>query len=488
MTITSKNYYATIEKVDRGKLHADLKATADFVDEITGKGNTWELYEQDQDIRETVDLFFEKLDEYLEEHPIKAPNPEKPVKSSTQKRDIVRNSGKDRSKNEHVKSRMQVVSRSGEPVERISEELRFIKRFTLLNGKVKTSDQIRSFLNSLQRAMAEKRIRKTSSFAKQILEIQNTLIDLVNSFKRKENIRVEIESSRLANLQSVCGKQELMLSVRFIKSYIGMQAKVITNIKAKNLFNRVAKAINAVRITDKDPYYPVITEMLNTLESFVRKNPSEGMLTIPTRELNGLDEFVEDELNGLGYLPFIPDNQIVKGRDLFKMDFPEIEFTGKWLSFFGRPSPGFSIMVSALPKYGKSTLCIEFADYLSKNHGEVLYVCKEEKLGRTLKDKARQSEADEVNFVQALPDDLSPYDFIFLDSVTKLGLSIHDLDSLRKRYPDKSFIFIFQTTKQGIFRGGNGFQHDVDMIVELPRPGFAIQYGRYNPHGEMQLF
>lgn len=488
MTITSKNYYATIEKVDRGKLHADLKATADFVDEITGNGNSWELYEQDQDIRETVDLFFEKLGEYLEEHPIKAPNQEKPVKSSTQKRDIVHKSGKDKSKSEPVKSRMKVISRSGEPVERISEELRFIKRFTLLNGKVKTRDQIRSFLNSLQRAMAEKRIRKTSSYAKQILEIQDSLIDLTNNFKRKENIRVEIEGSRLANLQSVCGKQELMLSVRFIKSYIGMQGKVITNIKAKNLFNRVAKAINAVRITDKDPYYPVITEMLNTLESFVRKNPSEGVLTIPTRELNGLDEFVEDGLNGLGYLSFIPDNQIVKGRDLFKMDFPEIEFTGKWLDFFGRPSPGFSIMVSALPKYGKSTLCIEFADYLSKNHGEVLYVCKEEKLGRTLKDKARESEADEVNFVQVLPDDLSPYDFIFLDSVTKLGLSIYDLDSLRKRYPDKSFIFIFQTTKQGIFRGGNGFQHDVDMIVELPRPGFAIQYGRYNPHGEMQLF
>lgn len=487
MTITSKNYYATIEKVDRGKLHADLKATADFVDEITGNGGSWELYEQDQDIQETVDLFFEKLGDYLEEHPVKASNPEKPVKSSSEKRDVTHKPEKGRARKSSVKSQMKVVSRSGEPVERISEEIRFLKRFTLLNGKVKTRDQIRSFLNSLQRAMAEKRIRKTSSYAKQILGIQDSLIDLIEKFKRKENIRVEIESSRLASLQSVCGKQELMLSVRFIKSYIGMQGKVIANNKAKNLYNRVAKAINAVRITDKDPYFPIITEMLNTLESFVKKNPSEGILVIPTRELNGLDEFAEDEIGGLGYLPIIPDNRIVKGRELFEMDFPEIGFTGKWLDFFGNPSPGFSIMVSALPKFGKSTLCIEFADYLSRNHGEVLYVCKEERVGRTLKQKALQSDADEVNFVGTLPDDLSSYDFIFLDSVTKLGLSIRDLDSLRRRYPDKSFIFIFQTTKQGIFRGGNGFQHDVDMIVELPRRGFAIQYGRYNPHAEMQL-
>ncbi len=490
MKITSKNYYATIATIDRGKLQPDLKATAEFVDEVTSNGSSWAIYEQDEDIRETVDLFFEKLSDYLDEQPIKTPK-QQVVKTASSRREresgIVPKSSSGKSKKERAKSQLKVVSRSGEPVERISEEIRFIKRFTLLNGKVKTKDQIRSFLSSLQRAMAEKRIRKTSSYAKHILEIQDLLIELMNSFKRKESLQVEIDNSRLSVLQSLCGKQELMLSVKFIKSYIGMQGKVIPNIKAKNLYNRVAKAINASRIVSKDPYYSVLTDMLNTLESFVKKNPSEGVLTIPTRELNGLDGFTENEVNGLGYLPTIPDYRVVKGRELFEMDFPEIGFTGKWLDFFGNPSPGFSIMVSALPKYGKSTLCIEFADYLSRNHGEVLYVCKEERVGRTLKEKAIQSGADEVNFVGVLPEDLSLYDFIFLDSVTKLGLSIRDLDSLRRRYSDKSFIFIFQTTKQGIFRGGNGFQHDVDMIVELPRRGYAIQYGRYNPHAEMQV-
>jgi len=34
--------------------------------------------------------------------------------------------------------------------------------------------------------------------------------------------------------------------------------------------------------------------------------------------------------------------------------------------------------------------------------------------------------------------------------------------------PDKSFVFVFQTTKDGKFRGANTFQHDVDSVVAVP--------------------
>lgn len=489
MTTTSKNYYAAIEKVDRSKLHADLKATADFVDEITGNGNNWELYNQDQDIRETIDLFFEKLDEYLEEHPIKSVVPEKPAKSTIRQRDESAKAPKPekgRSKRESAKSQMRVISRSGEPVERISEEIRFIKRFTLLNGKVKTHDQIRSFLNSLQRAMAEKRIRKTSSFAKQILEIQDSLIDLINNFKRKENIRVEIENPRLASLQSLCGKQELMLSVRFIKSYIGMQGKVIANNKAKNLFNRVGRAINAVRITDKDPYYPVLTDMLNTLESFVRKNPSEGVLTIPTRELNGLNGLDSIDESDLGFVQ--PGRRMMNSMDFIQMEFDKIGLAGKWLEFIGNPSPGFSILVSAPPKFGKSILCTDFAGYLARNHGKVLYVAKEEGLDDTLKDKLKLVAHPNLTVSDYIPDNIEDFEFVFLDSITRLRLSPNELNQLRENHPDVSFIFVSQVTKSGKARGSNEFAHDVDSIIEFPERGRALQYGRFNQGGEMQVF
>jgi len=87
-----------------------------------------------------------------------------------------------------------------------------------------------------------------------------------------------------------------------------------------------------------------------------------------------------------------------------------------------------------------------------------------------------------------LPDDLSEYDFIILDSVNRMGLSPEDLQELKAKNAGKSFIFIFQTTKEGKFRGGNEFQHDVDVVIEVPEQGKAIQFGRFNQGGEIDIF
>ncbi|MCB0538156.1 MAG: hypothetical protein KDE33_11605 [Bacteroidetes bacterium] len=35
-------------------------------------------------------------------------------------------------------------------------------------------------------------------------------------------------------------------------------------------------------------------------------------------------------------------------------------------------------------------------------------------------------------------------------------------------------IYVFQTTKEGNFRGANAFQHDVDVVIELPEK--AVPY------------
>ena len=87
-----------------------------------------------------------------------------------------------------------------------------------------------------------------------------------------------------------------------------------------------------------------------------------------------------------------------------------------------------------------------------------------------------------------LPSDLSHYDFVFLDSVNKLRLSPFNLEDLKKKYPETSFIYIFQTTKLGNFRGANEFQHDVDVVIEVPEKGHAVQFGRFNQGGEINIF
>lgn len=139
---------------------------------------------------------------------------------------------------------------------------------------------------------------------------------------------------------------------------------------------------------------------------------------------------------------------------------------------------------------GKSYLCVDFSGYLARNHGRVLYVAKEEGLDLTLQQKLADKAVAHPNLDVAsyLPTSLAKYDFIFLDSVSRLGLKPEDLNRLKAQNPTKSFVFIFQTTKEGNFRGANSFQHDVDVVIEVPRKGKAVQMGRFNQGGEISIF
>jgi hypothetical protein len=87
-----------------------------------------------------------------------------------------------------------------------------------------------------------------------------------------------------------------------------------------------------------------------------------------------------------------------------------------------------------------------------------------------------------------IPQSLAKYDFIFLDSVNKLGLQPEYLTRLKAQYPGKSFIYVFQSTKDGNFRGENSFQHDVDAVIEVPEKGKAVQFGRFNQGGKFRFF
>jgi hypothetical protein len=198
------------------------------------------------------------------------------------------------------------------------------------------------------------------------------------------------------------------------------------------------------------------------------------------KSLNGIEEEAEIK----------PKQNLMSSMDFANLHFNSIGFTGKWLDLIGDPSPGFTAMVFGKPKMGKSYLCVDFAGYLARNHGTVLYVANEEKLDATLQMKLNDKDVKHENLFVSdyLPEDLSKYQFIILDSVNKLGLNPKDLDNLKKKNPGKSFIFIFQTTKDGNFKGANSYQHDVDVVIEIPEKGKATQFGRFNAGGEMNIF
>ena len=494
--ITISNYYEIIAGVDLRKLDAELVKAAELVDEVSEKGKDWSLYLDDDVIRRTIDEYFAQLEAVIgvqkKAVTVRRSEPESEITDNYGKKEEPKSKGKTRAGSGRAaqpKRGLQVVKKSAEYVERISEDIRLIDRFASMNGKLKTRNAIRLFIKALHDAINENRIRKSSPYAKELDYIQDSLMKTHAEWTGLQPKHIDIAPARLSRMLEIAGKQEQMLSVKFIKSYISLQGKLITNKQASNLHNRIGKAIDNGSLVETDRYWDEITSIHMNLKSFVKKNKGEGMLVISERELNGLQG-----ISGIGSLAGLnghnenPRNVRMNSMDFVQLQFEKIGFTGKWLDFFGNPPKGFTALVSAPPKFGKSILCTGWAGYLARNHGTVLYVAKEEGLDDTLKQKLREVAHPNLEVQDYFDNDVWGFDFVFLDSITRLHLTPDDLNTLKANNPGVSFIFISQVTKGGKARGSNEFAHDVDAIIEFPEKGKAVQYGRFNQGGAMRIF
>ena len=482
--ITINNYTDQTKSVQFHTLPEALQKGNQFFVKATDNGNNLSSYSGSEGIKKAIDLYLSKLNEFVSNN----------LKADKKKT----NAGQTKIANDEVikeATKRQGITKPAKPgkvsnpvaedvlfTERIPDELRFIKRFLNLNGKTKLKEDILRFINSLQKAIVEKKIRKSSPYAEQVKFIQGRLIETYNTMKAK--IKIELKPETFDAMKKLTGEEKVMPSINFIKRYIGMNGKPGMKQKAKQLLEQINKAYEKGKITDSDSYIVEMHELKKNLKSFII-TASQKTLKIEEATLNGLEGVLGctcTELNG------IPD--VMNSMDFANMKFDTIGLQGKWLELIGDPSGNFTAMVYGKPKMGKSYLCIDFAGYLARNHGKVLYVAKEEGLDYTLQMKLNDKHVKHPNLYVAslLPDDLSLYNFIFIDSVNRLGLKPEDLNRLRAANPSRSFIFIFQSTKEGKFRGENSFQHDVDVVIEVPEKGKAVQMGRFNQGGEIAIF
>jgi hypothetical protein len=476
--ITIDNYFHKIKDINLSNLPEALQKGHEFILKGSKNGASWTFYSSSPTIKKTVDIYLSKLNEFASANS----RADKKQKSDFPKEQ----SSSERQKTNKPK-KIKAIKEVLQPamVERVPEDLRFIKRFVNLDGKTKTKEEILRFVNSLQKAIVEKRIRKTSPYADQIKYVQEKLIDVYNTMKAK--IKLELKPETYEEFKKLAAGEKVMASIGFIKRYISMNGKPSMKEKAKQLLQQINRAMDKGKITDNDPYIVEIHELKKNLKAFTTDKTIK-VLEIEQATLNGLEGILGcacQNLNGFDSKP-----AIMNSMDFANLEFDTLGFTGKWFDLIGDPSSNFTAMVFGKPKMGKSYLCIDFAGYLARNHGKVLYVAKEEGLDYTLQQKLNDKDVAHPNLFVAsvLPNDLSSYDFIFLDSVTKLGYSPEDLTKLKHQYPSKSFIFIFQSTKDGKFRGENTFQHDVDVVIEVPEKGKAVQMGRFNQGGEIEIF
>lgn len=304
------------------------------------------------------------------------------------------------------------------------------------------------------------------------------------SKKGKQKTEMLVSNYPIDNLKKT---KPMKIIIQLIKEFISFHNKRLRKSELGAFIDKASNAIKQPGLHKKDT---LIIEILKIIRACIRAyNNMKYAKTFSLKDttIKRLETKVnESPLDGIE--PELPE--VMSSEDFAKLEFESLGFKGKWLDFIGDPAPGFSAMIYGKPKMGKSYLAMDFAGYLAENHGTVLFVAAEEKLDATLKKKLNETNVASDNlFVSAsIPENLDSFEFVFLDSVNKLALKPAELEQLRSLNPDTSFIFIFQTTKQGNFRGANEFQHDVDIVIEIPEKGKAIQFGRYNQGGMLSLF
>lgn len=293
----------------------------------------------------------------------------------------------------------------------------------------------------------------------------------------------------------------------FIERFLAFHDQILYKNTFGIFIDELQKAIDEKKITKKSPAAKEIMEiqkaavekfnnMFNATHFVLKPTTIKRLKAVVAKWQNSHEDIdvayakSKKKTKALNGIVPSPQVNIMPSTDFATLQFNTIGFRDRWLAFIGDPAPGFTAMVFGMPKMGKSYLCVDFAGYLARNHGKVLYVAKEEKLDKTLQDKLREKDVAHPNLTVAdgIPADLNPYDFIILDSVNKLGLTPKDLEKLKADNKGKSFVYIFQCTKGGKFKGNNEFQHDVDVVIEVPERGKAIQYGRFNQGGELNIF
>jgi DNA-cytosine methyltransferase len=379
--------------------------------------------------------------------------------------------------------------------ERLPEEVRFIKSFLSLNGKKVKAKSILNLLKRLQRAITAKIITKQSRYLDEINGIQNKLVKaanviLKNKIREEQAVPFSItDKDFIHQLKDKVSGNKVYTSIGFIQRLIGMQGKRIPKTKVQSFINQMQRALDKGSIASSDPYVDKVKGNIRLLKQHLASN--ERVVRISRSELNGLQGIVSglNSLNGLGEVEQAPTG-VMNSMDFVQLHFDTMGFKGKWLDFIGDPGLRFTAMIFGRPKFGKSYLCVDFAGYLARNHGKTLFVAVEEKLRNTLQQKIMERNVQHpyLEVSDVLPADLRQYRFVFIDSVTKMGLTPEELNLLESRNPNTSFLYIFHVRKDGKFRGRNDFQHDVDVVIEVPEKGRAVQYGRFNQGGELKIF
>ncbi len=271
--------------------------------------------------------------------------------------------------------------------------------------------------------------------------------------------------------------KKVRLSVIYIKRFIGFYGNQ-TREKAERLLALIVKALENGKIPKSDPYFPKIVSIQKSLKDYLDKD----VISISESELRGLAGVAGVQVQRHKQSKVFKDSEFVSSMDLKSAHFSYMGFTGLWKKIIGDPENPFHIMIYGAGGKGKSTFAVKFAKYLSNDLGlKTLIVADEEKVSGKLKEKLSLFNAYNPNLYLTgkLPSSMKDLDIVFIDSITSIGMEPEELETLQKKYPGVSFIYILQTNKQGKFYGKKKWEHLCDVMLRFEDGVVGVEKNRF---------
>ncbi len=545
--ITKENIAQNIASIEEMKLPEIVKQTFDQVKILTDDFTDWSDFNDDKQMNEKLEHLLDtinKADKNQKPVPVPAIIPA-PVAVKVKKEHVK----KERIKKEHVKkvkSPKPVKEDAHEYVEAIDPAVRFIKRYVRLDGKTLHKEDILRIITPLQRAIRTHQIRQQSKYADNIIYIQHQLLRIWNKHRNSGaafKLDFDAKDQEIVNtLKDISVAMKVRTDISLIKRFISLEGKSDNKVTAKKLYADLVKT----KVSPMSKYWAELNEIKDILDRYLNGSSDFDPIRTMSFTLDGLmglgmldydnevkkgdlvktydnvrgrvvkihENSIEIDTNpghyyakkkvkvleekqkfgckDLDCLNGLEDGQIMNSTELVGMEFHPVGFTGKWLELIGDPVEPWKLMCWSKPGKGKSTLMIELAKYLAETHGrKVLFVAKEEGFNSTLKDKFVRLDATDplISISSELPLNLQDYNYVFIDSVTAFKLSSEDLSELIKKYPSTSFMFIFQATIDGGYRGNKEVEHIVDVSIYINESGYATaQKTRFGGSATINIF